>query len=352
MPSLQTSYITKLSFSPLQAATLRSIGAFQGQQALFSQQIPETLETLRHVALVESTESSNRIEGIVASRERIQDVVLHSHEPIDRSEQEIAGYRDGLKLIHDSAEHMPFSVNEIKQLHSILYRYLPQQGGGYKATQNDIVETNPDGSIARVRFKPSSPVVTPQQMEDLARQHHHLTGDQQIDALIVIPLVVLDFLCIHPFSDGNGRISRLISLWLLYQHGYQVGRYISLERLFEESKDSYYETLEASSYGWHEDQHDPYPWMDYFWGVLLKAYKEFSERVGVVKQDKGSKTDMLRADIGKRFKPFAISDLERAFPTISRDMIRVVLRQLKEEGLIYSTGKGRGAKWVRHSDSD
>ncbi len=347
MPSLQASYITKLSFSPLQAATLRSIGEFQGKQELFSQQIPETLETLRHVALVESTESSNRIEGIVASRERIQDVVLNSHEPVDRSEQEIAGYRDALRLIHESAEYMPFSVNEIKQLHAILYSYLPQQGGRYKATQNDIVEANPDGSILRVRFRPSSPVVTPQQMEDLAYQQRHFTEDNQIDSLIVIPLVILDFLCIHPFSDGNGRISRLISLWLLYKHGYHVGRYISLERIFEESKESYYETLEASSYGWHEGQHDPYPWMDYFWGVLLKAYKEFSERVGVVKQDKGSKTDMIRAEVGKRFQPFAISDLETAFPTISRDMIRVVLRQMKAEGLIYSTGKGRGAKWVR-----
>ena len=347
MSSLQASYITKLSFSPLQAATLRSIGEFQGKQELFSQQIPETLETLRHVALVESTESSNRIEGIVASRERIQDVVLNSHEPVDRSEQEIAGYRDALRLIHESAEYMPFSVNEIKQLHAILYSYLPQQGGRYKATQNDIVEANPDGSILRVRFRPSSPVVTPQQMEDLAYQQRYFTEDNQIDALIVIPLVILDFLCIHPFSDGNGRISRLISLWLLYKHGYHVGRYISLERIFEESKESYYETLEASSYGWHEGQHDPYPWMDYFWGVLLRAYQEFSERVGAVKKDKGSKTDMIRAEVGKRFQPFAISDLERAFPTISRDMIRVVLRQMKDENLIYSTGKGRGAKWVR-----
>jgi len=274
-------------------------------------------------------------------------VVLHSHEPIDRSEQEIAGYRDALTLIHESAEHMSFSVNEVKQLHNILYRYLPQQGGKYKATQNDIVETHPDGSIARVRFRPSSPVVTPQQMEDMAHNYLYFAEDQQIDALIVIPLVVLDFLCIHPFSDGNGRISRLLSLWLLYKHGYHVGRYISLERIFEESKETYYETLEASSHGWHKNKHDPYPWMNYFWGVLLKAYKEFSERVGVVKQDKGSKTDMLRADISSRIQPFAISELEKAFPTISRDMIRVVLRQMKEEERIYSTGKGRGAKWVR-----
>jgi Fic family protein len=158
---------------------------------------------------------------------------------------------------------------------------------------------------------------------------------------------VLDFLCIHPFDDGNGRCSRLLTLLMLYHAGYQVGRYISLERVFEQSKETYYETLDRSSQGWHDGKHDPYPWLNYFWGVLIAAYREFEDRVGTIQSSRGSKTELVKAAVGRRIAPFAISELERDCPGVSREMVRVVLNQLREEGLVAIEGKGRGAKWVK-----
>ena len=347
MKSLAPGYLKALSFSAEQLSTLRALGEHRGKQDLYARQTPETLKALRTIAVIESVESSNRIEGVVAPRERVQAVVLKTSQPVGRSEQEIAGYRDALEMIHDSAEHMPFSVNVVRQTHNLLYRYLPQEGGSYKATQNDIVEREPDGTISRVRFRPTSPVETPQAVDDLVRLYEDAVDNLNIEPLVVIPLAILDFLCIHPFADGNGRTARLLTLLLLYHYNYQVGRYISLERFFEQSKTSYYETLEASSQGWHEGEHDPYPWMTYFWGVLLAAYKEFEARVGEVRGDHGSKTDMIRAAVARKLAPFAISDIERELPTVSRDMVRVVLRQLRDEGVIEAVGRGRGAKWRR-----
>ena len=165
--------------------------------------------------------------------------------------------------------------------------------------------------------------------------------------MVVIPLAILDFLCVHPFRDGNGRAARLLTLLLLYHFEYRVGRYISLERIFEESKETYYETLERCSQGWHQGKHNAYPWMDYFWGVLLRAYREFEERVGNIRTGKGSKTEQIRNAVERRIGPFAISDIESDCPWISREMIRLVLRQLRDERAIVLQGKGRGAKWIR-----
>ena len=246
MKSLEPAFLDRLTLTPSHGSTLRALGEHRGEQELFTQQTPEALETLRTVAIVESAESSNRLEGVIAAPDRLRDVVLRDATPEDRSEQEIAGYRDALALIHDSAIHMPFSVNVIKQLHGMLYRYQPGTGGRWKATQNDIVERAPDGSIARVRFRPVTPVATPGAMDGLITQWDK-AEDRQREPLLIIPLAILDFLCIHPFTDGNGRTGRLLSLMLLYRSGYTVGRYISLERVIEDSRDTYYEALEASS---------------------------------------------------------------------------------------------------------
>ena len=210
---------------------------------------------------------------------------------------------------------------------------------------NQIVERSPHGEITRVRFKAVSAVLTPQATEKAFKDYRRAADGDRHEALVLIPLLVLDFLCIHPFSDGNGRIARLLTLLLLYHHGYQVGRFISLERLFEDSRKSYYETLEASSQGWHEATHEVNPWMDYFWGVLIRAYGEFEDRVGEVRGGKGAKGDQVRAAVARRILPFQISDLERDCPGVSREMIRVVLRQLREEGVLALEGKGRGARW-------
>jgi Fic family protein len=345
MHSLNSVLLTSLAFTPEQAATLRSLGECRGRQALFYQQAPEILQQLKEGAVIESVESSNRIEGITVKPGRLEPLMDRSTDPGNRSEQELAGYRDALALIHENARAMPVSANIVLQLHKTLFRYLPNPGGQWKAANNEIVETRPDGN-RRIRFMPTPAHLVQTQMDELAGQFTQFDGRETYDPLLLIPLVVLDFLCIHPFTDGNGRIARLLTLLLLYQADYEVGRYISLERVIEDSKESYYQTLEQSSQGWHEGQHDPMPWLNYFWGVLLAAYREFEVRASALPGGRGSKTEQVRLAVLTKTCPFAISDIKAECSGVSHDMVRHVLRQMKDEGLIRSTGRGRSAKWV------
>jgi len=345
MPSLTPHFLQQLRFTPEQASTLRQLGEHRGRQGFLERQRPEVLKSLRTVAKVESSESSNRLEGILAPRSRVRELVLESTQPRNRSEQEIAGYRDALGLIHESQKDMPVSPPVVLQLHSMLYRYLSTEGGRWKMVDNEIVERDPEGELLRVRFRPVSAHLTSIAMDELAMSYRGALSTSVHEPLCLIPLVVLDFLCIHPFADGNGRISRLLTLLLLYHFDYRVGRYISLERIFEESKESYYETLERSSDGWHENKHDPYPWMNYFWGVLLRAYGEFEERVGRVGTGRGSKSQQVRQAVAAKTLPFAISEIEKDCPGVGRDTVRQVLRALRDEGKIDSKGTGRGARW-------
>ena len=301
---------------------------------------------MREAACIESTESSNRIEGIEAPRAQLEKIVRHQAVPRNRSEQEIAGYRDALALIHDSGPHMPLSPRLVLQLHQTVFHYLPGEGGQWKCTDNEIAERLADGT-RRVRFRPVAAVATPQAMDDLFTGWNHAHSTPATDPLVLVPLLVLDFLCIHPFRDGNGRTARLLTLLGLYQGGYEVGRYISLERVIEDSKETYYEALEASSQHWHEGTHDPFPWLRYFWGMLLRAYKEYEERVGAITTGRGAKTKQVREATLRQIASFAISDLERLCPGVGRDLIRLVLRQLRDDGQIVSLGVGRAAKWRR-----
>jgi len=342
--SLDPAFLDRLSLSPEHGSTLRALGECRGEQELYRRQTPQSLEILRTVAMVESSESSNRLEGVVAAPGRVREMVLRAARPVNRSEQEIAGYRDALGLIHESARDMPFSPSVVLQLHSMLYRFLPGEGGRWKTVQNEIVDRAPDGSVLRVRFRPVSPVETPGAMDSLA-ERWALEIDGGREPLLLVPLTILDFLCIHPFADGNGRAARLLTLLLLYRCGYDVGRYISLERVIEESRETYYEALEASSVGWHEGYHDPFPWMEYFWGVLLRAYDEFRERAGTFLEGRGAKTALIEAAVSRKRGPFAISELEDDCPGVSRDMIRHVLRQLRDDGKVEVHGRGRGARW-------
>jgi Fic family protein len=347
MNTLQPNYLRKIAFTASDASTIQKIGEYKGKQALFSQQTPEILDSLRQVAIIESSESSNRLEGITAPRKRVEAIVKKASMPANRSEQEIAGYRDALALIHESASHMPFSIDVILQLHSMIYRYLPSDGGRWKTTDNQIVERNSDGSIRRVRFDPVSAFDTPGAMDRLVESYNQAIKPLSVEPLVVVPAVVFDFLCIHPFLDGNGRVARLITLMLLYHFDYQVGRFISLERIFEESKDTYYESLEKSSRNWHESRHDIKPWLSYFWGVILRAYGEFEERVGTITKGRGSKTVHIQRVIDRKTGPFSISEIEAECSGISRDMIRVVLRKLRDEGILRLEGRGRGSRWVK-----
>lgn len=346
MHSLSPDYLAKLRFDTRQLASMRALGEYRGKQQLFVAQSPEVLGDLRQIAVVESTESSNRLEGVVVPTHRLKSLVLKNATPQSRSEQEVAGYRDALGLIHESGEQMPFSEGTVLQLHGMLYRYMPQPGGRWKATNNDIVERYPDGS-SRIRFRPVAAHLTPMAVTDLMARYRSALDQHLADPLVLVPLVILDFLCIHPFPDGNGRMARLLTLQLLYHFDYVVGRFISLERIFEESKESYYDTLKASSQGWHEAAHATAPWLDYFWGALLRAYKEFEERVGTIERGRGAKGDRVRSEVLKRQRPFSISEIEESCPGVSRDMVRVILRAMKAEGSIAPTGKGRAAKWQR-----
>ncbi len=346
MHSLLLKYLSQLSLTVEDASTLQRLGEYKGRQELFTQQTPQILDSLKTLAIIESSESSNRLEGVTAPKDRIEALVTKNSTPKNRSEQEIAGYRDGLNLIHESAQHMPFTTNVILQLHSMLYRYLPMDGGKWKGIENEIIERNPDGTVRRVRFKPTSAADTPQAMGQLVLRYGEAIHKHNQEPLIIVPLAILDFLCIHPFVDGNGRSARLLTLMLLYHFGYEVGRYISLERIFEESKETYYETLEASSKDWHEGKHNSFPWLRYFWGTLLRAYQEFEDRVGQIDTARGSKTEHVKSAVRRRIAPFAISDIEKECPGISRDMIRLVLREMKKDGFILPQGKGRGARWL------
>lgn len=346
MPSLSSGYLASLAFAEREVSILRNLGECRGQQELFVRQRPEVLESLKTVARIESTDASNRLEGITAPEARLKDLVLHQTAPQNRSEQEIAGYRDALELIHESRKDMPVTVNVIEQLHHRIYAYLPNEGGNWKTTDNQIVERGPEREIHRVRFEPTSAAATPQAMTDLVAQYDQAVADSR-EPLVVIPLFVLDFLCIHPFQDGNGRMARLLTLLLLYHFDYQVGRYISLERLFEQSREGYYETLEASSRGWHESVHDIHPWANYFWGVLRKAYGEFEERVGQLGSGRGSKSQHVRDAVGRQMRSFSLSDLERECPGVSRETIQHVLQVMRDEKLVELRGRGRGARWRR-----
>lgn len=311
---------------------------------MWYQQVPEVLKHLRTVAVIESSESSNRIEGVTVSPERIEPLAMKRTDPRDRSEQEVAGYRDALELIHDVDAAMPLSGNVMLQLHRMLYRYLPDEGGRWKNAPNDIIERRPDGT-ERVRFQPTPPHLVQIQIDGLCG-NYNTAMDAGQEPLVLVPLAILDFLCIHPFRDGNGRVSRLLTLMLLYQFNYQVGRYISLERVIEQSKETYYETLEASSQGWHESTHDVMPWLNYFWGMLLRAHNEFRERVDAARpQGYGSKTEQVRHAVLKRTRPFAISEIENECIGVSRDMVRYVLRQMRDENLVEVNGRGRAARW-------
>ncbi len=325
---------------------ISKINEFKGQQNLYINQSPQILETLQKVSIVQSTKASNSIEGIIITDKRLQEIMKDSTRPKDRSEGEIAGYRDVLTTVHTSYEAIPISSNIILQLHRDLYRYISATGGVWKNQDNVIEEILPDGS-RYIRFKPVSAVETPASMEELCYYYNKEVRDDVLDPLILIGAFILDFLCIHPFNDGNGRMARLLTLLLLYKADFEVGRYISLEKIIEDSKGSYYESLNRSSIGWHGGNHDIYSWIEYWLGSILAAYKEFESRVGLIDSRKGNKSYRVEQAIMSVLGTFTKEDIRNACPDVSYSTINRVFAQLKEDGVIESLGKGRNAKWKR-----
>jgi len=328
---------------------MRAVGEFKGRQVLYARQSPEVLETMRKAAIIQSTESSNRIEGITVAPGRLPGLVGKSAKPKDRSEQEIAGYRDVLAEVHANHSRLKLSANLIKDWHGSMYKYTGEKAGVWKTKDNFIMETRADGRAA-VRFQPASAISTPKYMEKLLALFNHELSRGKADPIILIASMVLDFECIHPFKDGNGRIGRLLTLLLLYQSGYQVGRFISLERIVEQSRETYYDALKQSSLGWHKAGHDLRPWWNYFLGMLTAAYKEFEARVGNITTAKGAKRKMVLNTIKRLPEKFSIFEIQQICPAVSRDLIRLVLKDLKTEGKVVCLGKGPGALWNKRGN--
>ena len=347
MNSFEAGFLEKQPIPHSLLRTIRLLGEYRGKEALFIQQTPQVLESLRQVAIIQSTESSNRIEGIEAPPARIKKLVEHKTTPKNRSEQEIAGYRDALATIHANHANMPFTTGIVLQLHRDLYQFVAQQGGRWKMADNEISETRSDGTKV-TRFRPIPAHQTPEAMERLHALFKEQWDRGEIDPLLLIPAYVLDFLCIHPFTDGNGRMARLLTLLLLYQSGFEVGRYISLEYLIENQREGYYDALYKSSQDWHEGEHTLLPWWEYFLGVmLLAAYRELERRTGELTTAHGAKTELVLAAIRKLPERFRYADLAQACPNVSRPTIKRVLARLREDGAVECIKSGRDAIWEK-----
>ena len=323
---------------------LSDLAEAKSRQQLFTHQAPQRLKALREHAMIESAVASNRIEGVEIEPSRVRAVVLGKPAPRDRNEEEVRGYRNALRLIHESAARLQLSEDTVLELHR-LSRGGAGDAGQYKKKDVDILETYPDGR-SRVRFRTVTARRTPGAMRELM-----LTWDEAlqrpIPPLVALAAFNLDFLCVHPFRDGNGRVSRLLLLLGCYHLGFDVGRYVSIERIIELNKERYYETLEESSRGWHEGANDPWPYVNYLLYILKEAYREFEARVGQLGGRRGEKREVVLAAVGRTTGAFRLSDLQRECPGVSVDMIRHVLKELRDQGAIECSGRGRGARWLR-----
>lgn len=320
----------------------------KGEQGTYIEKKPEILSTLVEVSKIQSTEASNKIEGIVTTAERINALLKRKSKPMNRNEEEIAGYRDVLNTIHNNYEYIPFSSNYILQLHRDLLKFTSlSYGGKYKNTENIVAEKDAVGNVKRVIFEPLKPHETPDAIIDICEQYKKAITNEYVDPLILIPIVIHDFLCVHPFNDGNGRISRLLTLLLLYKNGFMVGKYISLERIILEIKQEYYEALEQSGEGWHENQDNPLYFVKYMLQVLFTAYREFDERVINVVKDKASKQDQVKRVIDARIGKITKKEIIVELPFVSEPTIKLALNTLVKEGYIKVIGKGKNSAYVR-----
>jgi Fic family protein len=315
----------------------------RGKQDLWTNQKPEVLAALREQAIVQSVESSNRIEGVTVDPERLRPVVLGGVRPRTRPEEELAGYRKALDWIFTRKAPVEATPRLVLHLHATAQGGLTGDAGKWKSRDNEIIEFDQGGN-RRIRFVPVPAKAAPGAVEKLCRHYAEVREDGSIPGLLAIATFVVDFLCIHPFRDGNGRVSRLLTTALLQADGFAVGRYVSLERIVEESKEEYYRVLESSSRGWHEGKNDIEPWWNYFLGMLRKAYGEFGEMVKTAPA-RGGKTGMVRAAVLAQPAAFTLAELRQGLPSISTPMIKKVLGDMKREGLARSRGHGRSAVW-------
>lgn len=326
---------------------IASIHEHKGKQELFLEANIDEMKTLLEVALIQSTGASNRIEGIFTSDKRLEELVSQKSEPRNRSEQEIAGYREVLATIHESYEYVVPRPNVILQLHRDLYSYSQgAAGGSYKNSDNVIAEIDAGGN-QKARFIPVPAFQTAEAMEELCSRFLEAWEADHMDKLVLIPMFILDFLCIHPFNDGNGRMSRLLTLLLFYKAGYIVGKYVSVEMLIEKTKETYYEALQASSAGWHENENSYAPFVKYYLGIILKAYNEFENRVEYLKNRSLSKPDRIKAMIDQKVGKITKKEIMELCPDISKVTVERTLTELVKSGYIAKVGAGPSTGYVR-----
>lgn len=317
-----------------------------GKQELYLKQRPEQLEKLVDIAKVQSTEASNAIEGIVTTNTRIRQIVNEKTTPKNRDEQEIAGYRDALNIIHDSFDAIPITQNYILQLHKIMYSHMNNPlAGRTKTVQNYISATYPDGHTETL-FIPLAPYETPETLDRICEEYNRVIGNMELEPLIAIPIFIHDFLCIHPFNDGNGRMSRLLTALLLYRSGFYVGKYISLEAKIAKNKDLYYNSLAKSQTGWHEGNENAVPFIKYILGTILAAYKDFEERMSLV-ETKLTTTETVRRASKNKIGRFNKQDIRELCPAISDSSIEGALRKLVATGELKKEGKGKSTCYYR-----
>ena len=338
--------------TPKTVSYLAQIHEFKGEQTLFIEAQKDTLTQLVKIARIQSTEASNKIEGIYTSDERLKALVQDSTRPRTRNEREIAGYRDVLNTIHESYDYIPLKPSMILQLHRDLFKFEGYDiGGKYKAADN-IIEEEDDKGNKFVRFQPMPAWETPEAMDILCDAFDTALATEQIDPLLLIPMFVLDFLCVHPFNDGNGRMSRLLTLLLMHRSGYIVGKYISIEKLIEKTKEEYYESLQQSSFGWYEEQNDYEPFVHYMLGIIVAAYREFSSRVRLLTTEKMSKSERVREIIRGTVGTITKSEILERCHDISQMTVQRALAELLETEQIVKIGGGRYTKYTWNNDKE
>lgn len=329
---------------------ITKIHEYKGKQSYLLNSKNDTLDTLLKVAKIQSTSSSNKIEGIYTTDKRIKEIVNEKVEPKNRNEEEIAGYRDVLSLIHESYNFIDINKNTILQLHRDLYKYTGYSyGGKFKNSQNYIEEINGKGE-KKIRFTPLAPFETPIAIEDLCKSYNELVIKESCDLLILIPIFILDFVSIHPFNDGNGRMSRLLTLLLLYKANYMVGKYISIEKIIEETKDSYYDSLKKSSTNWHNNKNDYSYFVEYYLGIILNAYKELDYRIDIVKDKRKTSYDRVICIFKDNFFPIDKAFIINKCPDLSETTIERTLNRLLKENKIIKISNGRYTKYKWNSN--
>ena len=325
---------------------IAAIYKYAGKQELYLKQRPEELEKLVEIAKIQSTEASNAIEGIVTTNTRIRQLVEEKTAPKNRDEQEIAGYRDVLNIIHENFDAIPISQNYILQLHKILYSHMNNPlAGQTKTVQNYISATYPDGH-SETLFTPIPPHETPEALDKICEEYNRVIGNMELEPLIAVPIFIHDFLCIHPFNDGNGRMSRLLTTLLLYQNGFYVGKYISLEARIAKNKDLYYDALAASQDGWHEGTDDPVPFIKYLLGTILAAYKDFEDRFALI-ETKRSALDTVRLATQNKIGRFTKQDIRELCPSLSISSVEGALRKMVAAEELKREGNGKNTSYYR-----